>query len=126
MKHLLNPAWLLIPLSLALTATGWLLKLTGCQRADACIMVGTGLVLLYGTFALWGLLRWLDPGLHRPFAILAAGLLVSLLAASDMAAAVAPALALVGGILAAGGIGWLLIRLNRTLDRPSAEHKHPV
>ena len=102
------------------------MKLTGYHWADDCIMVGTGLVLLYGTLALWGLLRWLDPGLHRPFAILAAGLLVSLLAASDMAATVAPALALVGGMLAAGGIGWLLVRLNRTLDHPSAGHKHPV
>lgn len=127
MKYLVNPAWLLIPLSLALTATGWLLKLTGYQRADGCIMVGTGLVLLYGTLALWELIRWLDPGLYRPFAILAAGLLVSLLATANLATHVASALDLAGGILAAGGVTWLLVRLNRTLDRPSSSRrKHPV
>lgn len=126
MKYLANPAWLLIPLSLALTAAGWGLKLAGHQRADDCIMVGTGLVLLYGTLALWKLMRWLDLGLYRPFATLAAGLMVSLLAASDLAVSIAPALDLTGGILAAGGVTWLLVRLNRTLDSPSAKRKYPI
>ena len=123
MKYLVNPAWLLIPLSLALTTAGWVLKLWGYQRADSCIVVGTGLVLLFGTSALWELARWLDHGLRGPLTILAAGLLVSLLAAAGPAVDAAPVLALVGSILAAGGIAWLLVRLNRTLDRPSATRR---
>ncbi|MCI1188449.1 hypothetical protein MON38_13550 [Hymenobacter sp. DH14] len=128
MKYLVNPAWLIILLGLALTTMGWALKLDGHQQADACVWVGTGLVLLFGGFALWGLVRNLDTGLRGPLALIGASLLISLLAAAGMAPGIAFGLALVGGLLAAGGTAWLLVRLNRTLDCRAAhrQRKYPA
>ena len=124
MKHLANPVWLLILLGLALTTTGWALKFDGYQQADACILLGTSLVLLFGVLALWKLVRWLDPGLHGPLGTIAAGVLVLLLEVLRLAANGAEGLALMGSLLAMAGTGWLLVRLNRAWDRTAAERRH--
>ena len=128
MKHTMNPAWPLILLGSVLTIIGWALKLGGYPQADACIVAGNGLVLLFGAVALWVLARRLDTGLRGPLGIMAAGLLISMLAASSLVAAAAPALAIAGGILATGGTAWLLVRLNSNLDRSAAtrQQKHPA
>ncbi|GAA4025019.1 hypothetical protein GCM10022409_06240 [Hymenobacter glaciei] len=118
MKYLVNLAWILILLGLALTTAGWALKLHGHQQADTLLMAGNGLVLLFGAMALWKLVRRLDVGLRGPLGVIAAGLLISLLATSSLVASAALELALLGGSLATGGTVWLLFRLNRTLDRP--------
>ena len=124
MKHPSNSAWLLILFGLALTTIGWALKLGSSQQADACIVAGTGLVLFFGALALGGLVRRLDTGLRGPLATIGAGLLVSLAAATGLAASAALVLALVSGILAAAGTAWLLVRLHRTLERPASNHRH--
>lgn len=117
MKQRINLAWVLILFGLALTTTGWALKLDGHAKADACIVVGNGLVFLFGALALWKLVRWLDVGLRGPLCIIVVGLLLSSLATSILAANASMALAVAGGLMAAVGTGWLLVRLNRTLDR---------
>ena len=124
MKYPANPAWLFIVFGLALSTVGWALKLGSSQQADAFIVAGTGLVLFFGALALWGLVRRLDVGLRMPLGTLAAGLLVSLLAAGSLAAPAALVLALVGGILAATGTVWLLVRLHRTLEPTAIHHRH--
>ena len=128
MKHFVNSAWPLILPSLALATLGWALKLDDHRHADTCILVGTGLVLLFGAQALWKLVHWLDPGLRGPLATIAAGLLISWMATPSLTAQAALVLALAGSALSAAGTAWLLVRLNRTWDsRPaSLRRKYPV
>ncbi|GAB3742538.1 hypothetical protein GCM10027594_22000 [Hymenobacter agri] len=116
MHFLAKPAWPGILLGLMLTTAGWLRKLIGYRYADACIVAGTGLMLLFGALVLWKLSGRLNIGLRGPLIILAGGLMVSLLAASDAPIATS-GLAVIGGMLAAGGTAWLLARLNCTLRR---------
>lgn len=116
MHYLARPAWQAILLSLALTTVGWLLKLAGYPHAEACIVAGIGLMLLFGALLLWKLTAWVLVGLRGPLAGLLAGLLLSLLASGSLAAA--PKLAVVGGVLATGGAAWLLVRLHHTLGQP--------
>jgi hypothetical protein len=124
MKYSNSPAWLFILFGLALSTVGWALKLGSSQRADAFIVAGTGLVLFFGALALWALVRRLDVGLRGPLGTIAAGLLISLLAATNLAAPVAMGLAVIGGVLAATGTAWLLVRLHRTLEPPAIHHRH--
>ena len=128
MKYPMNPAWPLILFGLVLATIGWALKLGGYPQANACIVAGNGLVLLFGAVALWILARRLDTGLRGPLGIMAAGLLVSMLAASSLVASIAMALAIAGGALATGGTVWLLVRLNHTLDGSAAaqQRKNPA
>ena len=121
MKYLVNPAWLLILLGLALATVGWALKLDGYYRADSCILGGTGLVLLFGAVALRELVRWLGTGLHGPLSSIAGGMLLVLAAAvPSLPFGATLGLALAGSGLAAGGTAWLLVRLNQTWNRPLA------
>lgn len=130
MKYLVNPAWLLILLGLALATVGWVLKLDGCYQADFCILGGTGLVLLFGALALRKLVRWLGTGIHGPLSSITGGLLLMVLAAAvpRLPSGTALGLALAGSALAAGGTAWLLVRLNQTWNRPIAtlRRKHPT
>ena len=122
MKYLVNPAWLLILLGLALATVGCALKLDDYHQADSCILGGTGLMLLFGALALRELVRWLGTGLHGPLSSIAGGLLLMVLAAAvpSLSPGTALGLALAGSGLAAGGTVWLLVRLNRTWNRPIA------
>jgi hypothetical protein len=114
-----NPVWLFILFGLALSTLGWALKLGSFRGANACIVVGTGLVLLFGTLALGKMTQGLGPSLRGPLAIIAAGLLVFLLATSNWLAATTMGWALVGSILTLAGTAWLLARLLRALNRPA-------
>ena len=124
MRHLCKPAWLFILLGLALTTLGWAMKLRGAPLADVWIVAGTGLVLLFGALALWQLVLGLDAGLRGPLGTIAAGLLVSVLAYSNLAAVATVGLALAGGLLATMGTGWLLVRLHRALESPISGRRH--
>ena len=122
MKYLVKPAWLLILLGLALASLGWALKLAGQRHADACILAGTGLMLLFGMLALRELLRWLGTGLRGPLGAIAGGMLMMVLATAlpDLATGQALGLAVAGSALAAAGTTWLLYQLHRSWDRPAA------
>jgi hypothetical protein len=128
MRHLCNLAWLFILLGLALTTMGWAMKLRNVPLADAWIVVGTSLVLLFGALALWQLVLGLDVGLRGPLGAIAAGLLISVLAYGNLTATAVLGLALAGGLLAAMGTAWLLVRLHRALESPVSgrRHKYPI
>src|SRR6476659_6535768 len=96
MKYLAKLAWVLILLGLALTTTGWALKLDDHQQADTYIMIGNCLVLVFGALALWKLVRWLNIDLRRPLIIIVGGLFISLLSASSLVASATTLLAVTG------------------------------
>ena len=122
MKQLAHSSWFFILLSLPVAAVGWFLKLGGRAGADAYIIIGTGLVVVFCALALQQLVRRLDLPVLAPLVLFGMGLalLTFETLAQPLSWAEGLALRMLGEILAASGTGWLLIRLNRVWDQKVA------
>ena len=109
-------------LSLPVATVGWFLKLGGQAGADAYIIIGTGLVVVFCALALQQLVRRLGLPVLAPLGLFGMGL--ALLAfetlAQPLSWAASLTLRMLGELLAASGTGWLLIRLNRVRDQKAA------
>ena len=122
MKQLAHLSWLFILLSLPVATVGWCLKLSGQAGADAYIIIGTGLVVMFCALALQQLVRRLDLPVMAPLGLFGLGL--ALLSLETLVQPLSQnngfALRMLGELLAALGTGWLLIRLNRVWDQKVA------
>ncbi|WP_188562891.1 hypothetical protein [Hymenobacter frigidus] len=122
MKQLAHSSWLFILLSLPVATVGWFLKLGGQAGADAYIIIGTGLVVVFCALALQRLVRRLDLPVLAPLGLFGMGLalLTFETLAQPLSWAASLTLRMLGELLAASGTGWLLIRLNRVWDQKVA------
>ena len=122
MKQLAHSSWLFILLSLPVATVGWFLKLGGQAGADAYIIIGTGLVVVFCALALQQLVRRLGLPILAPLGLFGMGLalLTFETLAQPLSWAASLALRMLGELLAASGTGWLLIRLNRVWDQKVA------
>ena len=122
MKQLAHSSWLFILLSLPVATVGWFLKLGGQAGADAYIIIGTGLVVVFCALALQQLVRRLGLPVLAPLGLFGMGLalLTFETLAQPLSWAASLALRMLGELLAASGTGWLLIRLNRVWDQKVA------
>ena len=122
MRQLAQFSWLFILLSLPVATVGWFLKLGGQAGADAYIIIGTGLVVVFCALALQQLVRRLDLPVLAPLGLF--GMCLALLTfetlAQPLSWAASLTLRMLGELLAASGTGWLLIRLNRVWNRKVA------
>ena len=122
MKQLAHSSWLFILLSLPVATVGWFLKLGGQTGADAYIIIGTGLVVVFCALTLQQLVRRLDLPVLAPLGLFGMGLalLTFETLAQPLSWAASLTLRMLGELLAASGTGWLLIRLNRVWDQKVA------
>ena len=122
MKQLAHSSWLFILLSLPVATVGWFLKLGGQAGADAYIIIGTGLVVVFCALALQQLVRRLDLTVLAPLGLFGMGLalLTFETLAQPLSWAASLTLRMLGELLAASGTGRLLIRLNRVWDQKVA------
>ena len=122
MKHLAHSSWLFILLSLPVATVGWFLKLGGQAGADAYIIIGTGLVVVFCASALQQLVRRLNLPVLAPLGLFGMGLALLTLEtlAQPLSLAASLTLRMLGELLAASGTGWLLVRLNRVWDQKVA------
>ena len=122
MKQLAHSSWFFILLSLPVAAVGWFLKLGGQAGADAYIIIGTVLVVVFCALALQQLVRRLDLPVLAPLGLFGMGLalLTFETLAQPLSWAASLTLRMLGELLAASGTGWLLIRLNRVWDQKVA------
>jgi len=122
MKQLAHSSWLFILLSLPVATVGWFLKLGGQAGADAYIIIGTGLVVVFCALALQQLVRRLGLPVLAPLGLFGMGLalLTFETLAQPLSRAESLTLRMLGELLAASGTGWLLIRLNRVWDQKVA------
>lgn len=122
MKQLAQFSWLFILLSLPVATVGWFLKLGGQAGADAYIIIGTGLVVVFCALTLQQLVRRLDLPVLAPLGLFGMGLalLTFETLAQPLSWAASLTLRMLGELLAASGTGWLLIRLNRVWDQKVA------
>ena len=122
MKQLAHSSWFFILLSLPVATVGWFLKLGGQASADAYIISGTGLVVVFCALALQQLVRRLDLPVLAPLGLFGMGLalLTFETLAQPLSRAESLTLRMLGELLAASGTGWLLIRLNRVWDQKVA------
>ena len=122
MKQLAHSSWLFTLLNLPVATVGWFLKLGGQAGADAYIIIGTGLVVVFCTLALQQLVRRLDLPVLAPLGLFGMGLalLTFETLAQPLSWAASLTLRMLGELLAASGTGWLLIRLNRVWNQKVA------
>ena len=122
MKQLAHSSWLFILLSLLVATVGWFLKLGGQAGADAYIIIGTGLVVVFCALALQQLVRRLGLPVLAPLGLFGMGLALLTLEtlAQPLSLAASLTLRMLGELLAASGTGWLLVRLNRVWDQKVA------
>ena len=122
MKQLAHSSRLFILLSLPVATVGWFLKLGGQTGADAYIIIGTGLVVVFCALTLQQLVRRLGLPVLAPLGLFGMGLalLTFETLAQPLSWAASLTLRMLGELLAASGTGWLLIRLNRVWDQKVA------
>ena len=122
MKQLAHSSRLFILLSLPVATVGWFRKLGGQAGADAYIIIGTGLVVVFCALTLQQLVRQLDLPVLAPLGLFGMGLalLTFETLAQPLSWAASLTLRMLGELLAASGTGWLLIRLNRVWDQKVA------
>ena len=122
MKQLAHSSWLFILLSLPVATVGWFLKLGGQAGADAYIIIGTGLVVVFCALALQQLVHRLDLPVLAPLGLFGMGLALLTFETLTQPLSLAASLTLrmLGELLAASGTGWLLVRLNRVWDQKVA------
>ena len=105
MKQLAHSSWLFILLSLPIATVGWFLKLGGQAGADAYIIIGTGLVVVFCALALQQLVRRLDLPILAPLGLFGMGLalLTFETLAQPLSRAASLTLRMLGELLAASG-----------------------
>ena len=121
MKQLAHSSWLFILLSLPVATVGWFLKLGGQAGADAYIIIGTGLVVVFCALALQQLVRRLGLPVLAPLGLFGMGLalLTFETLAQPLSRAESLTLRMLGELLAVWSrskVGWVSVKDSRTFS----------